>query len=246
MSTVTYSSYLNLDKLLKLQTGSQPHISNDELLFITIHQVCELWFKLLINTFEKIRTHLNFDNPYEAINLLKRARMIIKTLVSQMDTISTLSPMAFNQYRSLLGGSSGLQSFQFREIEFILGLKRADVLAYYEEDSWEHERLKTRLTEQSVTESLKDFFTKYSQASEQTYHDQLINAYKTKPDLAILLDLILDIDEGLQEWRYRHVKLVERIIGTKQGTGGTKGLEFLKATLFKPFFPELWEIRSYI
>ena len=243
MAPVTYSSYLNLDKLLKLQTGSQPEISNDELLFITIHQVCELWFKLLIDTFEKIREQLSLETPYEVINSLKRVRMIIKTLVSQMDTISTLSPMAFNQYRSLLGGSSGLQSFQFREIEFILGLKRAEVLAYYEEGSWEYERLKPRLTERSVADALKDFFTKNST---ETYHDHLIHAYKTKPNLAILLDLILDIDEGLQEWRYRHVKLVERIIGTKQGTGGTKGLEFLKATLFKPFFPELWEIRSFI
>lgn len=244
--SVTYSSYLNLDKLLALQTGSQPHISNDELLFITMHQVSELWFKLLINTLEKTRDHLNQDNLYDAQCSLKRCRMIIKTMVNEMDVISTLSPMAFNQYRSLLGGSSGLQSFQFRELEFILGLKRENVLNYYEPDSWEHKRLTDRLQDPTLNDALKNFLNKYISSAEQNYTDALIKIYKSEPNIAILLDMILDIDEGFQEWRYRHVKLVERVIGNKQGTGGTQGLDFLKTALFKSFFPELWEIRSFI
>lgn len=243
----TYSTYLQLEKLLSLQTGSQETIHNDELLFVTIHQVAELWFKLFINTLQTVRDYLYDNKLSQATSALKRCRMIVKTLVTQMDVISTLSPMAFNEYRNLLGGSSGLQSFQFREIEFVLGYKREELLNIYEKKSWEYERLALALKEKTVNDALKTFLTTQVTslyADTLDYQANLIQIYKHEPDIAILLDLLLDIDEGLQEWRYRHVKLVERIIGTKQGTGGTKGLEFLKATLFKPFFPDLWEIRG--
>ncbi len=251
VTKLTYSSYLQLEHLLALQTGVEAEKNNDELLFVIVHQVSELWFKLLINSIETAMQYLQIDHVSEARSALNRCRLVIKSLENQMDVIGTLTPVAFNQYRNRLEGSSGLQSWQFRDLEFLLGYRRQSILSFYSEGTNERRRLEARLQSPSANDILLEFIHRHisrhkEHADSLNLHQKAVTLYQQEKEVAGLFDLLLDIDEGFQEWRYRHVKLVERVIGTKQGTGGTQGLEFLKATLFNPFFPVLWEIRGML
>ncbi len=256
--SVTYSSYLKIDELIALQQPLSEPAEHDEQLFIIIHQVYELWFKLLVHEFEKARKDLFDCKLYPAIDTFKRARTVMKTLVSQLDVLETMSPMSFRSFRNRLESSSGFQSYQFRDLEFLLGYKREKMLAHHAEHPEAHARLKKRLAEPTVTNaffhyiktldsSLPDVAIHASSESTQLNDDVqrvLLKIYKERPEIAILLEQFVDFDEGFQEWRYRHVKMVERTIGNVVGTGGSSGVEFLKATLFKPLFPNLWAIRD--
>ncbi len=255
---LTYSSYLHLEQLLALQEPRSSPPEHDELLFIIVHQASELWFKLQLHEFDKIRRDFMQNHLYGAIATFKRTRMIMKTMVEQVDIVETLTPMSFNSFRDRLESASGFQSSQFRELEFVLGYKRPEMLRFHKPGTPAHERLVQRLQERSVVDCFYDFLEQRGvtiptelrtrpmslpTVANETVEEGLLRLYKNEPDLEILFELMTDFDEGFQEWRYRHIKLVERTIGSKRGTGGSLGVEFLKQSLFQPVFPDLWAIR---
>jgi tryptophan 2,3-dioxygenase len=255
---LTYSSYLHLDRLLSLQEPRSRPPEHDEMLFIISHQAYELWFKLQLHELETIRTYLQEDHLYGAIALFKRVRTIMKVMVEQIDILETLTPMSFGSFRDRLENASGFQSVQFREFEFLLGYKRADVLRFHQSGSPEFECLQKRLRERSIVDAFYDFLEQHGVTIPAELRERdptlpsvpnpgveegILRLYRTQPDLEILFELMTDFDEGFQEWRYRHIKLVERTIGGKRGTGGSLGVEFLKQSLFYPIFPDLWAIR---
>jgi len=182
----------------------------------------------------------------------------MKVMVEQIDILETLTPMSFNSFRDRLENASGFQSVQFRELEFLLGYKRADMLRFHLAGSPEHERLVQRLNQPSLVDAFYVFLAHQGAAvplelkaresslptiPNELVEEEILRLYKAQPDLEILFELMTDFDEGFQEWRYRHIKLVERTIGAKKGTGGSLGVEFLKQSLFHPIFPDLWAIR---
>jgi tryptophan 2,3-dioxygenase len=256
--TLTYPTYLQLPRLLDLQEPRSTPPEHDEMLFIVIHQVYELWFKLVLHELEKVKQDFLAGDLYAAIATFKRLRTVMKTLVGQLDILETMTPMSFASFRDRLDTASGFQSVQFRELEFALGAKRERALDTLEPGSPERARLEQRLRTPSVIDQFYRFLEKrgmtvprellerdvtQSNQPNEALQEEIYQAYRTQPDLVILLELMTDFDEGLQEWRYRHVKLVERTIGAKMGTGGSAGVEFLKQSLFKPVFPDLWAIR---
>lgn len=254
---LTYSDYLKLDQLLELQQARSTPPEHDEMLFIVIHQVYELWFKLLLHEIAKLNRDLSAGDLYGAIHTMKRSRTILKTLVGQIDILETMTPMSFTSFRDRLETASGFQSVQFREVEFALGYKRPEMMRFHPPGSAAHAALERRLRERSVADHFYDFLEKrgatipadvrpaepQAVAASTLVQEELLRIYLSQPDAAILFELMTDFDEGLQEWRYRHVKLVERTIGSKHGTGGSLGVEFLKRSLFQPVFPDLWAIR---
>jgi tryptophan 2,3-dioxygenase len=255
---LTYSTYLHLDELLTLQQPRSDPPEHDEMLFIVSHQVYELWFTLQLHELEQIRKELEGNRLYAAIAHFKRIRTIMKVMVEQIDILETLTPMSFNSFRDRLDRASGFQSVQFREFEFLLGYKRADMLRFHQPGTADDERLQRRLREPSIVDAFYTFLEQHSvtipaelRARDPTLpavpnavvQQGILHLYKTHPDLEILFELMTDFDEGFQEWRYRHIKLVERTIGSKRGTGGSPGVEFLKQSLFHPIFPDLWAIR---
>jgi tryptophan 2,3-dioxygenase len=255
---LTYSSYLKLDELLDLQKPRSSPPEHDEMLFIVSHQAYELWFKLQLHELEKIKRDFKDNHLYGAIATFKRVRTIMKVMVEQIDILETLTPMSFNSFRDRLENASGFQSSQFREFEFVLGYKRAAMLRFQTPDTPAYERLVRRLREPSVVDCFYDFLEQHGvtipaelrqrdvtlpTAPNEVVEEGILHLYKTQPDLEILFELMTDFDEGFQEWRYRHIKLVERSIGSKHGTGGSLGVEFLKQSLFHPVFPDLWAIR---
>ena len=256
--SLTYANYLKIDQLLCLQQPLSEPQEHDETLFIIIHQVYELWFKLLLHEFDRLKVELSAGNVWNALATLKRSRMVMKTLVAQLDVLETMTPMSFAGFRQRLESASGFQSAQFRQLEFQLGYKRPEVLRDHEANPSAHAALTRRLNEPSVVDSFYQFLVTRGCTIPQelrekhvtrptephaAVQDALIQIYRTQPDAATLLELMTDFDEGMQEWRYRHVKMVERTIGVNPGTGGSDGAAFLRTTLFKPVFPDLWAIR---
>jgi len=257
MPELTYASYLQLDTLLTLQEPRSTPPEHDEMLFIVIHQVYELWFKEMLHEVDKVKHDFTSGDLYGAIHTFKRLRTIMKTLVQQLDILETMTPMSFSAFRDRLDTASGFQSYQFREFEFVMGLKRPLMLKYAAGATAEA-ALARRLNERSVIDHFYDFLAQQgviiptdvgsrppasgNQPSEPIQR-ALLGLYTKRPELAILFESMTDLDEGFQEWKYRHVKLIERTIGNKKGTGGSLGVEFLKQSLFQPLFPDLWAIR---
>jgi tryptophan 2,3-dioxygenase len=256
---LTYGSYLKVDELLALQVPESRPVEHDEELFIVIHQVYELWFKLLLHEFDKVRRDLSANRLHEALHTLKRVRMVLKTIVGQLDVLETMTPTSFASFRARLDTASGFQSVQFRELEFVLGYKRESMLRHHEPHSAGHARLKARYEAPSLHWHLYDFLEQHgvaipadlrarphteAVAPSPALQAGLVEVYRRHPDVRLLLESLTDVDEGLQEWRYRHVKMVERTIGHRPGTGGTAGVDYLRETVFRPFFPDLWQIRD--
>jgi tryptophan 2,3-dioxygenase len=257
MSSLTYADYLQLGPLLELQEPRSTPPEHDEMLFIVIHQVYELWFKEMLHEVEKVKRDFTGGDLFGAIHTFKRLRTIMKTLVQQLDILETMTPMSFSAFRDRLDTASGFQSYQFREFEFVMGYKRPQMLKFAV-GPVALAALEKRLLAPSVVDHFYDFLThngveiplmlreKPAAAADQpnvAIQRALLALYTTRPELAILFESMTDIDEGFQEWKYRHVKLVERTIGNKRGTGGSMGVEFLKQSLFQPLFPDLWAIR---
>ena len=258
MASLTYGTYLDLEKLLTLQKPRSSPPEHDEMLFIIIHQTYELWFKELLHEFEKINRDFSAGDLFGAIHTFKRVRTIMKVLVAQIDILETMTPSSFSSFRDRLETASGFQSVQFRELEFVLGYKRAATLHYVKPDFPGYDRLQQRLGQRTVIDHFYDFLaTRGVQIPEELRNRDLaqpnqpneqiqaevLRLYQTSPELSILFELMTDLDEGFQEWRYRHIKLVERTIGAKYGTGGSPGVPFLKESLFRPVFHDLWAIR---
>lgn len=259
--SLTYTSYLRLDELLNLQTRLSTGPAgpeHDEMLFIIIHQVYELWFKEMLHELDYLQLLLRHNDPARVAHTTRRILAILKTIVAQLDVLETMTPLEFNAFRSFLESASGFQSAQFREIEFVFGYKREGVFRQYPEGSASWQRLKQRYTQPSLWDAFLNYLNQngYPIPPEQLSRDVthsiapspdiqsiLIAAYRQDATVRNICENLVDMDEGLQEWRYRHVKMVERTIGGKIGTGGSAGVQYLVTTL-KPFFPDLWIIRS--
>ena len=256
---LTYSSYLHLDELLACQVPLSEGPEHDELLFIVVHQVYELWFKALLHEFRQLQESLEADDGVAAGAAAKRILTILKTVVAQIDVLETMTPLGFGSFRGRLESASGFQSAQFRQLEAVLGRRSTSMLEPYSEGSPERAAIAAAMSRRSVFDSLLRYLAAAGHrlpaaalerdvtqplAPDPAVQEALIAVYRDDPDAAGVCERLVDIDEGIQEWRYRHVKMVERTIGGRIGTGGSAGAEYLRSTLFRPTFPDLWEIRS--
>ena len=256
---VTYSDYLRLDDLLALQRPRSAGPEHDEMLFIVIHQVYELWFKEILHEVDHARRLLESDEPHRAQHTLKRILTILKVLVAQLDILETMTPLEFLSFRERLEAASGFQSDQFRQLEFALGLKSEAVVRRFPEGSRGRGALERRLTEPTLWDGFLTYLAREGYplsieslargmtapiAPSPIVQQILVDVYRRDPKNAELCERLIDLDEGMQEWRYRHVKMVERTIGAKQGTGGSDGASYMRTTLDQPIFPDLWDIRS--
>jgi tryptophan 2,3-dioxygenase len=256
---ITYSSYLRLEELLALQTPVSEAREHDETLFIIVHQVYELWFKQILHELDRLQLLLDRDDATRARHTLKRVLTILKVLVAQLDILETMTPLEFLTFRDRLQSGSGFQSHQFRGIEFAVGQKRATAVQHYPAGSAARAWLEQRIARPSIWDSFLHYLARrgYTVPQEQLHRDVrtavepsrelqrvLLEIYRNDPDVREMCERYVDLDEGLQEWRYRHVKMVERTIGAKPGTGGTAGAGYLRGTLSRPVFPDLWEIRT--
>jgi len=237
---LSYGSYLKVPELLDLQHGlSQEH---DELLFIVAHQVYELWFKVVLDELESTRSSIDRDDIFFARHHLRRVHVVERLLVGQLEVLETMSPQDFLAFRSQLAPASGFQSVQFREIEFLSGLKDPKFLTRVEASPDEMARLRRRLEEPSVADAFHALVVRRGSPA-------LLDVYRDRArygDLFDLCEALLDHDESFAHWRARHVLMVEREIGSKPGTGGSSGAQYLRSTLDKRFYPDLWEVRSQL
>jgi len=256
---LTYSSYLKLDELLNIQEPRSDGPEHDEMLFIIIHQVYELWFKQVLYELDYLQQRFLKNDTARVLHTLRRILTILKTMVAQIDILETMTPLEFLSFRHRLESASGFQSFQFRELEFVLGHKRPAIFQYYPKGSEARYRLERRYQEPTLWDAFLRYLADNGHAIPpellerdvtQPVHPSpevqkvLINAYRNHPILIRVCERLVDLDEGVQEWRYRHIKMVERTIGTKRGTGGSAGVQYLQTTLLKPVFPDLWAIRT--
>ena len=254
---LTYSSYLALDDVLSAQhPRSDEH---DELLFIVIHQVYELWFKQMLHELAGLQRRLEAGDTPHALHTLGRVRAILKVAVAQIDVLETMTPRQFTSFRGRLDASSGFQSEQFRELEATLGRRDRRVFEHYPEGSAGRERIAAAMSRPSLFDSFlrylaaegydvpaaaleRDLTTPWEPSED--VQQTLLTAYADDGGAAQVAERLVDLDEGLQEWRYRHVKMVERTIGHKPGTGGSSGATYLRSTVSHQLFPDLWAIRS--
>jgi tryptophan 2,3-dioxygenase len=258
---VTYNSYLRIDELLSLQHPRSEGPEHDELLFIVIHQVYELWFKEILHELDRAKALLESGDPHAAQHTMKRILTILKVLVAQIDILETMTPLEFQSFRERLDQASGFQSDQFRQLEFVLGHKSRSAIERFPDGS----RARLTLEERWSAPTLWDAFLRYLAreghvvppallardvtqpvAPSAELQQVLIGIYHADPKTAGICERLVDLDEGMQEWRYRHVKMVERTIGTKSGTGGSAGAAYLRTTLMQPLYPDLWAIRGQL
>jgi len=257
---VTYANYLGLDRLLSLQQPRED-LEHDEMLFIVIHQVYELWFKEILHELDYVKRLLEADDPHRAQHTLKRILTILKVLVAQLDILETMTPLEFQSFRERLEAASGFQSDQFRALEFEMGRKSSQAIARLPEGSRAREGLERRYERPTLWDAFLRYLERegYAIPADQLARDVtspveasagiqrvLVEIYRGDPKNSELCERLVDLDEGMQEWRYRHVKMVERTIGSKPGTGGSAGSAYLRTTLGQPAFPDLWEIRTQL
>ena len=254
---LTYTSYLAVDELLKLQRPLSDGPEHDEMLFIIIHQTYELWFKQLIHEFKQAQVALESGDTHYALAILGRIRTIMKVCVAQIDILETMTPLQFNAFRGFLSSSSGFQSAQFRKVEAILGRRDSKMAGHLPQDIqkdiaeitsinsiWDSALVYLHNAGHTMPASVMNRNKSEQYVPNKDVQDVLLAVHQKDPERAMMCERLVDIDEGIQEWRYRHVKMVERTIGHKVGTGGSSGADYLKSTLFNPVFADLWEIRS--
>ena len=256
---VTYERYLHVDALLSLQQPRSDPAEHDEMLFIVIHQVYELWFKELLHELDRVVTLLRRDEPHRSQHTFKRILTILKVLVAQLDILETMTPLEFLSFRARLEAASGFQSSQFRELEFILGVKSVAAVQRFPEGSRGRLALERRLGEPTVWDAFLQYLSRegYPVPVPQLSRDAaapvqpspdvqqvLLDVYRRDPKNTEICERLVDLDEGFAEWRYRHARMVERTIGTRRGTGGSSGAEYLRSTLGNHLFPDLWAIRG--
>ena len=255
----TYGSYLKIDDLLSLQQPRSAGPEHDETLFIIIHQVYELWFKELLHEIDHVMQLLEADEPHRSQHTLKRILTILKVMVAQLDILETMTPLEFLSFRDRLDAASGFQSDQFRQIEFLLGVKSEQVIRRFADGGRARIALERRYGAPTIWDAFLRYLSREQYDVPQSHLARdvtasiepspeiqriLIQVYRRDPKNAELCERLVDLDEGIQEWRYRHVKMVERTIGTKRGTGGSPGAAYLRETVGRPLFPDLWAIRS--
>jgi tryptophan 2,3-dioxygenase len=260
-AALTYAGYLKIDELLSLQQPRSSGPEHDEMLFIVIHQVYELWFKELLHEFDRVMRLLEEDEPHRAQHTLKRILTILKVMVAQLDILETMTPLEFLSFRERLDAASGFQSDQFRQIEFLLGVKSRRAIDRFPEAGRARTALERRFHEATLWDAFLRYLSRegYEVPASHLARDAaaaiepspdiqrlLVQLYRRDVKNAELCERLVDLDEGFQEWRYRHVKMVERTIGAKPGSGGSAGAAYLRETIGRPIFPDLWEIRSQL
>ncbi|MGD8441209.1 MAG: tryptophan 2,3-dioxygenase family protein [Holophagae bacterium] len=256
---VSYGSYLRLDELLALQQPLSDGPEHDETLFIVLHQVNELWFKQILHELKLLQLAMENGHAPIVSRTLKRVLTILTTLVAQIDVLETMTPMSFPSFRELLETASTFQSFQFLELQFVLGHRRPEIVDAFEEGGAE----RLRLDRLSGRPSVYDSFLRYLQllgypippdvlnrdlagpnTASAAVQESLIEIYRHDPAAWQICELMVDLDEGLLEWRYRHMRMVERTIGREESAGGSAAALSLRSALSTTLFPDLWAIRS--
>ncbi len=246
---LSYGSYLKLDDLLQSQHLLSHPAHHDELLFIVIHQVYELWFKQLLHELDAVAAAIDRDDLLRAAKQFRRIHTIQRLLEQQVDILETMTPQDFNAFREHLNPASGFQSVQFRELESACGMRRDDVLTWMDIDDAQRARLARRAAEPSLYDRLKALLRRrgFPVGSSEELIESFRRIYSDEAahyGLYLLLEDFIELDERFVLWRGRHVRMVERMIGRKQGTGGSPGAEYLERTLAYRFFPELWAVRT--
>lgn len=261
---LSYNKYLRVRELIDLQTCLSDPAHHDELLFITVHQAYELWFKQILHELDAAARAMREDRPPAATRALLRVVEIEKLLVTQIHVLETMTPINFLGFRDQLNPASGFQSMQFREVEFASGLKDEEIVRAFEDDEFAAPRLRARLDAPTLGE---EFYALLSRRGLDSPPDddsldpderrglyqrrvravvEVLTHFESRPEEFQLGEALISHDEFFSLWRYHHVKMVERMLGTKRGTGGSEGVGYLKTTLDKKFFPELWEARTHL
>ncbi len=248
---LSYGTYLRVDELLAQQVLASDPPAHDELLFITIHQVYELWFKQLLHELAHARDGMLAADTYVARHALQRCHVIERVLVEQVAVLETMTPQDFLAFRALLAPASGFQSVQFREIEFLSGRADTYLVRRLRLRDDERERLERRVSEPDLWDAYCALLASAGLAvgDEDERRESLLAVARDRQRYGDLWDVaegLVTHDELLGQWRARHVDMVERQIGTKSGTGGSTGAPYLRRALGVRFFPELWEMRSYL
>jgi tryptophan 2,3-dioxygenase len=250
---LSYGTYLRLPELLSLQTGLSAPPAHDETLFIVLHQAYELWFKEILFELEAVRSCLFNGDTYRARPYLARVFTIERVMFDHIEVIETMSPQDFLEFRSNLAPASGFQSVQFRELEFLSGLKEPGLLKHLAGTPEERGRLDRRLAEPTLWDAFSALME--SNGLPMPADDaearrasllKMMRDHEAYPEVFAVSEALLTHDELIAQWRLRHVLMVERQIGAKTGTGGSTGASYLRSTLDKRFYPELWELRSYL
>ncbi|MBM0838687.1 tryptophan 2,3-dioxygenase [Staphylococcus epidermidis] len=242
---ITYSSYLKINNILDQQIPLSK--SYHEELFIIVHQISELWFKLIINNIYQIQKYIIKEEIEKSIKLLDRIISIQKQLNSVWDVLSELSPSDYLSFRNHLGNASGFQSFQYRFLEFKLGKKNKSFLDIYEKNSHEYIALSNEFYKDSLYDQVKALVLKKSDYS--LFEKKCEEVYKYPENnyiLYMLLEKLVAVDCNFKEWRFKHMNTVQKVIGMKKGTGGSKGVSYLKKIVDYEFFPDIWEIRTQL
>jgi len=261
---LSYNKYLRVPELIDLQTCLSSPAHHDELLFITVHQAYELWFKQILHEIDAAIVLMKEDRSVEAAQALRRVVEIEKLLIAQIHILETMSPVRFLGFRDELNPASGFQSMQFREIEFSSGLKDEKIVREFRADDFARRRLEGRLQQPSLSDAFfallrrSGFDTPASDAPRDTKERRSNYSKRQRAIVEILThaeqlhkeyqlsEALLEHDEYFSLWRSHHIKMVERMVGAKRGTGGSAGVGYLQTTLDKKFFPELWEARTYL
>ena len=261
---LSYNKYLRVRDLIALQDCLSEPAHHDELLFITIHQAYELWFKQVLHEIDFTAAAVAEGRAPAAARALARVVEIEKMLVTQIHILETMTPINFLGFRDQLNPASGFQSMQFREIEFASGLKDEGILRAFRDDEFASERLRARFDAPTLGEAFFSYLTRRgldapaddpSQGEEERRHAygrrvraalEVLTHFETRYEEFQLAESLIAHDEYFSLWRHHHVKMVERMLGTKKGTGGSEGVGYLRTTLDKKFFPELWEARTHL
>jgi tryptophan 2,3-dioxygenase len=249
--TLSYNKYLKVQEIIELQETLSEPTSHDELIFIVIHQTYELWFKQILHEIDATINWLNEGRIFRANHSLRVVLSIEKILVNQIHILETMAPIGFLEFRDKLNPASGFQSMQFRELEFVSGAKDEHILNFFKFDEFAHNRLQTRFDALSLADTFWNLLkTKEFDVSSEEKRVETIVEILTHPEkyaeLYLLQDLLIEHDENISLWRYHHVLMVERMLGMKQGTGGSEGANYLRTTLSKKFFPEIAEARTHL
>jgi tryptophan 2,3-dioxygenase len=261
---LSYNKYLRVPELIDLQTCLSSPAQHDELLFITVHQAYELWFKQILHEIDAASVLMKEDRAIEAVQAVRRVVEIEKLLIAQIHILETMTPLRFLGFRDELNPASGFQSMQFREIEFSSGLKNPQILREFAGDDFAHQRLAARMNAPSLAEVFfallrrRGFDTPASDAPRDAKERRSNSSKRQRAIIEIithmekfyqeyqLAEMLLEHDEYFSLWRSHHIKMVERMVGAKKGTGGSAGIGYLRTTLDKRFFPDLWEARTYL
>jgi tryptophan 2,3-dioxygenase len=248
---LSYNKYLKVRELLELQQTLSEPVSHDELLFIIIHQTYELWFKQILHELDATVNWLDEDRAFRANHSLRAVTAIERVLVSQIHILESMAQIGFLEFRDKLNPASGFQSMQFRELEFLSGLKDERILNSFKDDEFAYGRLSERFKQKSLGDAFWSLLGRggfaFSSHNERVATTVEILTHPEKyPDLFLMQDLLIEHDENFALWRSNHVLMVERMLGMKPGTGGSEGVKYLQTTLMKKFFPELWEARTHL